>query len=135
MRGELTVIGGYPVFVCPADGYPIASEQDALDLIGDLWGLEVEWLALPTRRLSPEFLRLRSGMAGGIIQKFVNYRVRLAIVGDIAREMAASPALTDFVRESNAGGRVWFVPDMAALEVRLAGPSVGQPTPSTDPAA
>ena len=35
-------------------------------------------------------------------------------------ETFSDPALTDFVRESNAGDRVWFVPDMAALEARLA---------------
>lgn len=120
MTDAVRVLAGMTVFVCSADGAPVAGEQDAIDLIGGLWGLEVDWLALPTSRLSADFLTLRSGVAGAVIQKFVNYQVRLAIVGDIARETAASAALADFVRESNAGDRVWFVPDMAALEARLA---------------
>ena len=77
-------------------------------------------LALPKARLGEDFLKLRTGLAGAVIQKFVNYRVRLAIVGDVSAEAAASDALRDFVRESNAGDRVWFVPDLAALETRLA---------------
>lgn len=55
-----------------------------------------------------------------MIQKFVNYRTRLALVGDIGGPVAASPALADFVRESNAGDHVCFAPDLATLEHRLA---------------
>jgi len=120
MGDETTVLGGRTVFLCDVSGPPITREADALDLIGGLWGLEVDWLVLPAARLGEDFLRLRTGLAGAVIQKFVTYQVRLAIVGDISAEIQASDALRDFVRESNAGRRVWFVPDLAALEARLA---------------
>ena len=120
MTDETKVLGGCTVFLCDAAGPRITREADALDLIGGLWGLEVDWLVLPTARLGEDFLRLRTGLAGAVIQKFITYQVRLAIVGDISAEVGASDALRDFVRESNAGRRVWFVPDLAALEARLA---------------
>ena len=54
-----------------------------------------------------------------MIQKFVNYGVAVAFVGDVSEAIAASTALRDFVRESNRGRHVWFVTDMVELEVRL----------------
>ena len=120
MSDEIRNVAGHAVLLCTPDGPRLSSEADALDLVGSLWGQEVDWLALPKARLGEDFLRLRTGLAGAVIQKFVNYRVRLAIVGDVSAETAASDALRDFVRESNAGDRVWFVPDLAALETRLA---------------
>lgn len=109
---------GVPVLVCPADGPAIASTQDALDLIGDSYG-RAEVVAIPAGRLDPSFFRLRSGLAGEIMQKFVNYRVSLAIVGDITEHVEASDALRDLVRESNKGRHVWFVADLDELDTHL----------------
>lgn len=57
------------------------------------------------------------------MQKFANYRVGLAVVGDVSAHVEASEALRDFVRESNRGQQVWFVADDAELETRLAAAS------------
>jgi hypothetical protein len=59
-------------------------------------------------------------VAGEVVQKFVNYRLRLAIVGDLTTHLAVSAALRDFVRESNRGRQLWFVADDAELDARLA---------------
>ena len=98
----------------------IDSERAATDLIGDAWGEGVTVVAVPVDRLSPEFFQLRSGLAGSIAQKLVNYRITLAIIGDIAAYLDASNALRDWVRESNRGDELWFVPDDGALAARLA---------------
>lgn len=119
MGDEVKMLGGRPVLLCAADGPRLTTEADALDLIGALWGQEVEWLVLPKARLGDDFLTLRTGVAGAVIQKFVTYRLRLAIVGDISAELAESDALRDFVRETNAGDSIWFVIDLTALEDRL----------------
>ena len=120
MSDELKTLSGHAVLVCDPDGPVLASEADALDLIGSTWGgAEIEWLALPVTRLSEAFLTLRTGLAGAVIQKFVNYRLKLALVGDISEPVSASKALADFVRESNDGAHVWSVPDIEALEARL----------------
>ena len=40
-------------------------------------------------RLSPDFLRLSTGLAGDVLQKFVNYGLRVAIVGDVSAAAAS----------------------------------------------
>jgi len=99
----------------------IARTDDAMDLIGNASYSGVSLVALPVERLDPEFFRLSSLLAGDILQKFVNYRVQLAIIGDISRYVAASDALRDFVWESNRGSHVWFLPDEAALVAKVGG--------------
>ena len=101
----------------PADGDPISSGQDVLAL---LFGSEADWIAVPVARLDPRFFDLSRGVAGDITQKFVNYRARLAVVGDISQQLSASAALRDFVKECNRGTSIWFVADEAELRERLA---------------
>ncbi len=68
---------------------------------------------------SPDFLKLSTGVAGEVFQKFVNYGLGCAIVGDITRALENSGALRDFVRETNKGKSIWFVADFAELEGRF----------------
>jgi hypothetical protein len=70
-------------------------------------------------RLDERFLSLRTGFAGEVMQKFVNYQLRLAVVGAISRHLAASSALTALVQESNQDSQVWFVPNLETLDSRL----------------
>jgi hypothetical protein len=119
MPNDIVTLGSTQVLVLDADGPSIGSEQDALDLMGEAYGSEVELIAIPVGRLSPEFLKLRTQVAGLFIQKLRNYRQRVAFVGDIAAEVAQSKALHDFVYESNKGRDVLFVPDLEALAARL----------------
>ncbi len=101
--------------------FPVITKADQVnDLIGATWGENIALIALPADRLDPEFFRLRSLLAGDVLQKFVTYRMRVAIVGDISEYVAASDALRDFVWESNRGEHVWFLPDAVALEAKLA---------------
>jgi hypothetical protein len=118
---------GVPVLVVDRAGEPIAATQDALDLIGSAFG-QAEIVALPAERLDARFFGLRTGLAGEIMQKFVNYRIRLVIVGDISEHLNASTALRDLVRESNRGGHVWFVSDLDALDARLRDRPPGPPS-------
>ncbi|SBT45386.1 DUF4180 domain-containing protein [Micromonospora narathiwatensis] len=109
---------GVPVLVCDPAGPPVATAEQALDLIGAAFaGAEV--VAVPADRLDPGFFSLGTRFAGEIMQKFVNYRLRLVIVGDITAHLAASSALRALVAESNRSDHVWFVPDLAALDARL----------------
>ena len=102
----------------PADGAPVATTDDALSLIHEAGA---DWVAVPVERLDPAFFDLSTRLAGEIIQKFANYRVGLAIVGDIGDHLAASSALRDYVREANRGRHVWFVADADELRTRLRG--------------
>jgi hypothetical protein len=122
-EGDTVELGGVSVMVCRADGAPIAGERDATDLIGLTFGSDIAVVAVPAARFDPEFFRLASGLLGAVTQKFVNYRRRLAIVGDVSAFEARSTPFRDFVRETNKGRHVWFVADMAALERKLAAPA------------
>lgn len=109
-------INGLTVMFVPAEGPLLASEQDALDLIGETYGSEVDAVAVPTARFAPDFLDLSTRQAGLFIQKFQNYQMRLVILGDVADAMAASTALRDFVGETNRIGHHFFAANHAALE-------------------
>ncbi|MEU1755012.1 DUF4180 domain-containing protein [Micromonospora matsumotoense] len=58
-------------------------------------------------------------LAGEVVQKFVNYRLRLAVVGDISGHVTRSTALRDFVVEADRGRQLRFVDTLAELEERL----------------
>ncbi|WP_043620230.1 DUF4180 domain-containing protein [Ensifer sp. ZNC0028] len=116
---QLIEIGTARVLHCADNGPLLAAPGDANDFLGDGWAHEADLLAVPVERLGPDFLDLSTRVAGEVFQKFVNYRMRLAIVGDISARLEASKALTDFVRETNKGTSIWFVPDFETLRARL----------------
>ncbi|MEV2272578.1 DUF4180 domain-containing protein [Nonomuraea africana] len=110
--------GGVPVLMCDPAGPPVATMQDVLDLIAAAFaGAGV--VAVPASRLDARFFSLGTRFAGEVMQKFVNYRLRLAIVGDISGHLAASSALRALVHESNQADQVWFLPDLESLDARL----------------
>lgn len=102
--------------------FPIIKKaDDANDLIGATWGeTNIALIALPVDRLDPSFFQLSSLLAGDVLQKIVNYRLRIAIIGDISAHVAKSDALRDFVWESNRGEHVWFLADEAELDAKIA---------------
>lgn len=111
---------GVPVMMHPSDGDIVATEQDALDLIGNAGYQGARWTAVPADRLDTAFFQLRTRLAGSIVQKFVQYGMGLAVVGDISRHTEESSALRDFVRECNRGRQTWFLADVEELRERLA---------------
>ncbi|PCE27624.1 alpha/beta hydrolase [Paraburkholderia acidicola] len=121
MPDVIKTLNGVQVLVFSADAASITSEPDANALLEQIWAHDASWIAIPVERLSDDFFALHTRLAGTVLQKFVNYRVQVAIVGDLSRHLARSTALNDFVRESNRGAAVWFVPDLDALALRLAG--------------
>lgn len=100
---------------------PEGAAVDVMDVIGRTWESEATTVAIPAGRLETGFFRLHTGIAGEFLQKFVNYRLRLVVVGDIDDHLERSEALRAWVRESNRGDQLWFVPDLDALAARLAG--------------
>jgi len=59
------------------------------------------------RSIADDFFILSSGLASEVLQKFVNYHTKLAIVGDYLQY--TSKPLHDFIYESNNGRDVFFV--------------------------
>ncbi|MEU4547990.1 DUF4180 domain-containing protein [Nonomuraea dietziae] len=118
MPDEMQQRAGLQVLICDPAGPPITTLQDATDLIGATF-LGAQLVAIPADRLDERFFTLSTRFAGEIMQKFVNYRLRLAVIGDISRHLQASSALRAFVHESNQADHVWFLPDLDALDARL----------------
>lgn len=110
---------GLRIFECATEGTPLRSGRDATDLMSMAWEHRANLVVISAKRLGDDFFRLKTGIAGEIVQKFVNYHLRLAIVGDITRYLEESTALRDFVRESNRGNHIWFVTDLEELGRRL----------------
>lgn len=113
-------IAGRPALICAPGGPLLASSRDASDLIGEALSAGAELVVIHVERLGPDFLRLSTGLAGEVLQKFVNYRLLPVILGDVSAAVAASAPLRDFVRECNRGRAVWFAADQGALEEQLA---------------
>lgn len=125
MTATLREIHDVPVLMCDREGEPIASEQDAVDLVGNAAYQGARWVVVPASRFDEAFFRLSTRVAGDIVQKFANYRVGLAVVGDIEAHTSRSAALRDFVRECNRGTQTWCTPSLQALADRLAGDTPG----------
>lgn len=119
MSDTFTTIHDVPILVCAPDGERLKSEQDAVDLIGEALSSGAEMIVVPVERLEADFFQLKTGLAGRFIQKFVTYRRRLVILGDVSQYVAQSRALRDFVYETNRGNEVWFMMNMQELNERL----------------
>ena len=81
--------------------------EDGLDLLGNLYYQDFDKIIIYDKNITPAFLDLKNGIAGEILQKFSNYRVRLAIVGDFSKH--TSKSVNDFIYESNKGRQINFV--------------------------
>lgn len=89
------------------DGHFIISEpQHVLDIFGNLMFSSCDRIIIHERNLHADFFDLKTRLAGEILQKFSNYRVKLAIVGDFAKYNSKS--LQDFIFESNKSNTVFF---------------------------
>lgn len=84
----------------------INNVQDVLDLFGELYGQYYDGIILYERNITHNFFDLQTKLAGEILQKFSNYRIRLVIVGDWSKYTSRS--LEAFIVESNKGKTVNF---------------------------
>lgn len=91
-----------------SDEVLISDVQSALDLMATVrYETGADRMILPKAALDERFFVLSSGLAGDILQKFVNYQLVVAIVGDYSGY--TSKPLRDFIYESNNGSHVFFV--------------------------
>lgn len=99
-----------------SDRILISTAEDGLDLLGNLYYQGFNKIVILEININSVFFDLKNGIAGEILQKFSNYRVHLAIVGDFSKY--TSKSLTDFIYESNKGRHINFVTSGAdALKV------------------
>jgi hypothetical protein len=91
-----------------SDSVSLHDVQSAIDLIADvLYGHRIDRIILNEGHFTKEFYDLNTGLLGGIIQKFSNYAVKVAIVGDF--DLYMSNSFADFIYETNKGKTLFFV--------------------------
>ena len=66
------------ILIASDSGISIQSFRDISDAIAACFG--TDGLILTENDLAQEFFDLRSGLAGEVFQKFINYKLRMAIV-------------------------------------------------------
>jgi len=86
----------------------ITDMQSALDLLMSAkYDIGTKNIVIDKKLIVEDFFILSKGLAGEILQKYVNYGGRIAIYGDYSNY--TSKPLKDFIYESNKGKDVFFV--------------------------
>ena len=91
--------------------------QDALDLMAEIGNHKCNRLIIREYNLNSNFFDLKTGFAGEILQKFSNYDVKLAIIGDFKK--FNSKSLQDFIRECNRRNLILFSEDLKTALSKL----------------
>ncbi len=82
--------------------------QSAIDFIMTIkYETDCNKIALNKEAIIEDFFILSKGLAGEILQKFINYQIKFAIYGDYSKY--TSKPLRDFIYESNNGKDIFFI--------------------------
>ncbi|GEC92408.1 DUF4180 domain-containing protein [Brevibacillus brevis] len=99
--GNIAIVSGSEVLIIDV--------QSALDLIATVhYEADSNRIIINKSLINESFFDLKTRLAGEILQKFINYRVKVAIVGDFS--VYTSKSLKDFIYESNNGNDIFFLP-------------------------
>lgn len=98
---------GVSVAVIESSEVVIKDAGSALDLIATAnYETGSERIAIAKSAVAEDFFCLSSGLAGEVLQKFINYHAKLAIYGEFSAY--TSKPLHDFIYESNKGKDIFF---------------------------
>lgn len=86
---------------CVSAEMPLNKEQDALDLIAACIENDTNLIMLHDEALSNDFFKLGTGLAGQVLQKFINYNVKTAVI--IKDEQKIRGKFRELLAESNKG--------------------------------
>jgi len=107
MKTNIKKVNGVSCAVVHSEEIIISDAQTALDFIATVrYETNCDRVSLNKEAISENFFNLSTGLAGEILQKFVNYRIKLAIVGEFGNYK--SDSLRDFIYECNNGHSVFF---------------------------
>ncbi|MCL2573819.1 MAG: DUF4180 domain-containing protein [Defluviitaleaceae bacterium] len=96
------------VVICDGKEVVITDGQSALDFIASVaYEYECNKIVVNKEAICEDFFDLSTGIAGDVAQKFVNYHIRFAIMGDFSEH--DSKSLKDYIFECNKRGPLYFV--------------------------
>ncbi|NWK69693.1 DUF4180 domain-containing protein [Bacillus paramycoides] len=108
MEIKKIVTSGIKIAVVRNDTVVISDVQSALDLMATVqYEVDAKRIIIHKSLISEDFFNLKTRLAGEILQKFINYKVKIAIVGDFS--MYASESLKDFIYECNKGKDIFYL--------------------------
>jgi hypothetical protein len=110
---------GTMVLELSVEGPKLATDRDAAGLVGKALGNDASFLVVPTERLTGDFFRLKTRLAGEILHRLLLYKLRVAILGDVSQYVEKSTPFRDFVIESNRGNQLWFISSVEELGDKL----------------
>lgn len=120
MKIEVTEKNCVQIAHVTADEILISGGQSAVDLMMTVaYETGVKNIAVSKTLIDEKFFRLGTGLAGEVLQKFVNYKFRIAVYGDYS--VYTSKPLKDFIYESNNGRDVYFTESFEQAADKLAG--------------
>jgi len=86
----------------------ITDTQSALDFMATVrYDFSCDRIIINKSAICEEFFNLKTKIAGDILQKFINYQTKLAIIGDFS--VYNSKSLKDFIYESNNRKDLFFL--------------------------
>ena len=119
MMFEKFTLNGKAVAIMKGKEKVLTDVQSALDLImAAKYEADTNLVAVDKAVIAEDFFILSTGLAGEVLQKFVNYRTKVAIFGDFSQY--TSKPLRDFIYESNQGQNVFFVQSLEEAVDKLA---------------
>lgn len=96
------------IAIVNSDEMIIKDTQTAIDFIMSVkYETNCSKIAINKEAIIEDFFILSKGIAGEILQKFINYQIKFAIIGDYSKY--TSKPLKDFIYESNKGKDIFFV--------------------------
>lgn len=108
MKITTKTINKNAVAIVKSDKPIITDPQSALDFMMTVqFEADTNRIALNKEAISEDFFVLSTGLAGEVLQKFINYNVKFAVFGDFSKY--TSKPLKDFIYESNQGNHIFFV--------------------------
>ena len=109
---------GLPYALVQSDTPIITDAQTALELIVNIgYQTHCDRMVMYKEAFTEPFFSLRTGLAGEVTQKFVNYQMKLVIVGDYSSY--TSLPLHDWMLECNKGRAIGFAQTLEEAEVWL----------------
>jgi hypothetical protein len=95
------------IAVISSDDVIINNAQDALDLMVTVrYDYGCDKIIINKKNITEDFFELKSGIAGEVMQKYINYGIALAIVGEF--DQHNSKSLKSLIYESNKGNKIIF---------------------------
>ena len=119
-KSECLKVRDVDIAAVSGDEKIVTDVQSALDLMMRVkYETGAARIAIDKSLICEDFFILSSGVAGEVLQKFINYHVKAAVYGDYSHY--TSKPLRDFIYESNNGRDFFFVAAREEAVEKLAG--------------